>query len=174
MTSPLGKIAVRRCRLRDVPALCGLIETSWHAANDPLMGRDTALAHGRHVYARFPLAVYVTYSRLFPRTWAALVATASDALQGFALLQRDGTEIILYMLYVHPERQRQGVGTALLDAGIASLPGAKAIRLEVLQANTAAIAWYKSQGFESYGETANATGTTGVPALYMDRKIGGG
>ena len=52
-----------------------------------------------------------------------------------------------------------------------SHPEAKAIRLEVLKDNTAAIAWYQTKGFESYGETENATGTAGVASSYMDKKL---
>ena len=85
--------------------------------------------------------------------------------------QRDGDEIILYSLYVHPEWQRKGIGSALLDAVIAHHPEAKAIRLEVLKDNAAAIAWYRTKGFETYGETKKATGTSDVASMYMDKKL---
>ncbi len=72
---------------------------------------------------------------------------------------------------MHPEWKGKGIGSALLDAVIADHPEAKVIRLEVLKDNAAAIAWYQAKGFESYGETKNATGTAGVAALYMDKKL---
>jgi len=87
-----------------------------------------------------------------------------------AQLDEELPEIVLYMLYVHPQWQRQGVGLALLRAVVASFSGAKAIHLEVLKDNAAAIAWYKAEGFEVYGETKNATNTPNVAALYMDKK----
>ena len=90
---------------------------------------------------------------------------------GCAMAQRDDAAIILYMIYVHPEWQGHGVGSALLDRVIADYPGAKTIRLEVLRDNAAAIGWYKSKGFEIYGETKNATGTAGAAALYMDKTL---
>jgi ribosomal protein S18 acetylase RimI-like enzyme len=100
------------------------------------------------------------------------MATHDDDPVGHAMGQRDGIEIILYSLYVHPEWQRKGIGSALLDAVIADHPEAKAIRLEVLKDNAAAIAWYRTKGFETYGETENATGTAGVGSSYMDKKLG--
>ncbi len=100
------------------------------------------------------------------------MATHNDDPVGHAIGQRDGGEIILYSLYVHPDWQRKGIGSALLDAVIADHPEAKAIRLEVLKDNAAAIAWYQANGFESYGETKNATGTSEVAAIYMDKKLG--
>jgi len=83
----------------------------------------------------------------------------------------DTAEIVLYMLYVHPEWKGQGIGSALLDTVIADHADAKVIRLEVLRDNTAAIAWYKTKGFEIYGETKKATGTANVAALYMDKNL---
>ena len=100
-----------------------------------------------------------------------LAATHDDVPVGHAMGQRDGGEIILYSLYVHPEWQRKGIGSALLDAVIADHPEAKAIRLEVLKDNAAAIAWYRTKGFETYGDTQSATGTSGAAAMYMDKKL---
>lgn len=65
----------------------------------------------------------------------------------------------------------RGIGSALLDAVIAGHPRAKAIRLEVLKDNAAAIAWYRAKGFDNYGETGNATGTAGIASAYMDKKL---
>jgi ribosomal protein S18 acetylase RimI-like enzyme len=102
-----------------------------------------------------------------------LVACQDRVPAGLAMAQLDEElpEIVLYMLYVHPQWQRQGVGLALLRAVVASFSGAKAIHLEVLKDNAAAIAWYKAEGFEVYGETKNATNTPNVAALYMDKKL---
>jgi ribosomal protein S18 acetylase RimI-like enzyme len=72
---------------------------------------------------------------------------------------------------VHPDRKGHGIGSTLLDAVIKRHCDARAIRLEVLRANAAAIAWYQAKGFEVYGHTANATGTANVPALYMDKQL---
>ena len=83
----------------------------------------------------------------------------------------EASEIVLYMLYVHPEWKGQKIGSALLQAVIACYSDANAIRLEVLRDNIAAIEWYKAKGFEIYGETKNATGTASVAALYMEKKL---
>jgi ribosomal protein S18 acetylase RimI-like enzyme len=75
------------------------------------------------------------------------------------------------MLYVDPEWKGQGIGWALLQAVADNYAEAKAMRLEVLRDNVAAIAWYKAQGFETYGGSQNATGMPGVAALYMDKRL---
>jgi ribosomal protein S18 acetylase RimI-like enzyme len=102
-----------------------------------------------------------------------LVANRDCLAVGLAMAQLDEAECetVLYMLYVHPQWQRQGVGSALLRAVVASFSDAKAIRLEVLKDNAPAISWYKAKGFETYGETENATNTRNVAALYMQKRL---
>jgi ribosomal protein S18 acetylase RimI-like enzyme len=104
-----------------------------------------------------------------------LVASHERVAVGLAMAQLDAeaSEIVLYTLYVHPQWQRQGVGSALLQAAVAGFPDAKAIRLEVLKENAAAIRWYNARGFAIYGETKNATNTPNVAALYMDKNLEG-
>ena len=124
------------------------------------------------MYSKFDLWLRIAQSRWAPQ-WTSLIATLGGILVGHAMAHREVDEIVLYMLYVHPEWQGRGAGSALLDAVIAEHVGAKAIRLEVLRDNARAIAWYKSRGFEIYGETAHAAGTTNSMALYMDKRLDG-
>jgi ribosomal protein S18 acetylase RimI-like enzyme len=134
------------------------------------MGERAALQRGQREYSTVNLAMRIALSR-----WSStkiLIATQGDMAVGYAMARVDhASEIVLYMLYVYPERKSQGIGSALLRAIVDSYAGAKAIRLEVLRDNLAAIEWYKAQGFEIYGETKNATGTPGVAALYLHKKL---
>ena len=108
---------------------------------------------------------------LISRNSTILVATQDGRPVGHAMAQRDGAEVILYSLYVHPHWQGKGIGSALLDAVITGHPQAKAMRLEVLNDNAAAIAWYRTRASTSYGGTAHATGTADIPSVYMDKRL---
>jgi len=170
MKNPSKAFVVRRCRPRDISSLSKLLKVCWHATYDQVLGQRQAIRAGRHLHSKFNLGLWIARS-LLSRASTVLVATHDDVPVGHAMGQRDGIEIILYSLYVHPEWQGKGIGSALLDAVIADHPEAKAIRLEVVKDNAAAIAWYQAKGFESYGETKNATGTTNAAAMYMDKKL---
>lgn len=161
---------IRRCRLRDVSRLRVLAKVCWHSTYDRILGQSQAALIGRRVYSTFNIGRWTVQS-LLSRASTVVVAARGDVLLGFAMAQRDGSEIILYSLYVHPDRQGKGIGAALLEAVIAAYPDAEAIRLEVLRDNTPAIAWYEARGFERYGETEHATGTSNTAAVYMDRKL---
>lgn len=171
-TGPDKALVVRRCQIGDVSPVGDLLKVCWHSTYDQMLGESQTTLLGRRAYSKFNLGLLIAQS-LVSRASIVLVATEGDAPVGYAMAQRDGAEIILYGLYVHPEWKSQGIGSALLDAVIADNPDAKAIRLEVLKDNAAAIAWYRAKGFETYGETKNATGTAGVAALYMDKTLDG-
>jgi ribosomal protein S18 acetylase RimI-like enzyme len=167
----LSAIEVRPCRLLDVARVSRLLKASWHATYDSMLGERLALRRGQSVYSTANLTISIARSIVSPHAMKMLIATRGDVTVGLAMAHIDGSEIVLNMLYVDPERKGQGIGLALLQAVIDSYSGAKAIRLEVLRDNVAAIEWYKAKGFEAYGETGNAAGMRGVAALYMDKKL---
>jgi ribosomal protein S18 acetylase RimI-like enzyme len=65
----------------------------------------------------------------------------------------------VYAIYVHPDHWRNGVGRALLDAGIATLDAAghRPIRLWVFDANARARRFYERHGFVADGERTSYT-----------------
>jgi GNAT superfamily N-acetyltransferase len=70
-----------------------------------------------------------------------LVAEADDRIVGFAAMTHD----LLGHLYVHPEVQNQGVGTALLEDAKKRRPAG--LRLWVFQKNVGARRLYERHGF---------------------------
>jgi ribosomal protein S18 acetylase RimI-like enzyme len=166
------QFAVRRCRLRDVAPLSDLLKLCWHTAYDCILGQDEAKRLADHLCSKRNLGLTAAHAQVSRRS-AMLVVASGQSLVGYAMAQRDTDgQIILYGLYVHPAWQGKGIGSALLEAVVARFPRSPVIRLEVLKDNAAAIAWYARRGFEAYGETLLATGTDGVAALYMDKKLG--
>jgi ribosomal protein S18 acetylase RimI-like enzyme len=162
---------VRPCRLGDVSRVSRVLRASWHATYDPILGERMARERGRRVYSAASLAMWIAQSRWSHRSTIMPVATRGDMLVGVAMAQLDASEVVLWMLYVQPEWKGQGIGSGLLRAVTGSYTAAKSIRVEVLKDNVAAIAWYKAQGFEVYGEGKNAAGLRGVAAVYMDKKL---
>jgi ribosomal protein S18 acetylase RimI-like enzyme len=89
-----------------------------------------------------------------------LVATAGAEICGFVQLlagertpeRTDEEEAFLKSLYVHPDHWGEGVGTALLEAGVERLPeSADTLSLAVLADNDIGRGFYESRGFEKVG-----------------------
>lgn len=67
---------------------------------------------------------------------------------------RDG-EAELKELYVDPDYWGQGIGTALLEAGIERLPDdINSLALEVLEGNDVGVGFYEARGFDHDGMAA--------------------
>ena len=81
---------------------------------------------------------------------------------------RTGREAELLRLAVDPRARRQGVGAALVRAGVraAGFAGARAMLLEVRWDNEPAIALYQRLGFEQLAARANYYGP-GLDALIL-------
>ena len=75
-----------------------------------------------------------------------LRALEGDELLGFAAYGPSGKEIKLHKLYVHPERQRCGIGGALLEQVERGCKG-RTLMLTVNKQNHKAVAAYKKHGF---------------------------
>jgi mycothiol synthase len=81
-----------------------------------------------------------------------LVLWEGDALAGYCWLKIDGTLGEFYVVGVDPERQGEGLGRRLMDAGFARL-AARGIRIAALYVeadNVPAMALYRSLGFTEH------------------------
>ena len=109
------------------------------------------------------------------RSWQAelvadgrrVLTARAHRLLGVITLQA-GREAELLRLVVSPAARRQGVGAALVRAGVRAVgfDGAKAVTLEVRWDNEAAIALYQRLGFEQLAARPNYYGP-GVDALIL-------
>lgn len=89
------------------------------------------------------------FSDLLASPWVQLFGDQD----GFALIRRIDTEAELLTIAIHPDRQRQGQGRALMlhwHAALASA-GANAAFLEVAADNLPALGLYRSLGYAETG-----------------------
>jgi len=97
------------------------------------------------------------------------VAEQGRCVLGYAILQRIDPEAEVINIAVAKDARRQGIGHRLLEALLADAKeqGIEAIHLEVRAGNTAAIALYKSQGFQPIGLRKNYYQTPREDAILM-------
>lgn len=87
------------------------------------------------------------------RTASPLQNDSKDIL-GYAVFHLMGPDSELLSIAANASHQRAGIGTALLNAGLAHLDFAKGDKmfLEVREGNTKARRFYEKHGFEPYAE----------------------
>ena len=128
----------------DIDSVCRLARTIWQSAYPALISQaqiDFMLADR---YA--PAALQAQFDDPL-HAWR--VATVAGRITGFAHAMMDGADCKLDKLYVHPDSQRQGIGSALLAAirGWARQRAARRLWLQVNRGNAPAIAAYQKYGF---------------------------
>jgi len=97
------------------------------------------------------------------------------ALVGFVNLFRNNRvpgEVAVAAIYVLPEHERRGIGTALLREALAGMPEARRLVASVERGNAGGLAFYNSRGFEVVGETMDevAEGVT-LPTVEVARSL---
>jgi len=111
----------------------------------------------------------------FPRDFSdTLVAAGSgDEVLGYAVCWTIAGEAHLLNIAVHPARQGQGIGRALLGECVrrAARAGASRIFLEVRAGNGAARRLYRSMGFVFRGIRKGYYTDTGEDAVVLDREV---
>ncbi|MFD1983237.1 GNAT family N-acetyltransferase [Mesorhizobium newzealandense] len=159
---------VRTAGDRDLAAIRALLVETWHATYDGIYGaaKVTEITDEWHSIASLK-------ARLTKPVSEFLVADDGKRIGGVAFAESidSGKQVVLKQLYVLPDLQGRGIGGMLLDEVIESFPEARAIRLEVEEQNTRAIAFYEANGFvrsSDVGEQAS-----GKPMLVYRRPLVG-
>jgi len=103
-----------------------------------------------------------------------LVAERDGDVVGFASAQQTfADEVELYTLFVHPDSQREGVGTALLEAveTAAREAGTERLRTGVLAGNRAARSFFETHGFERAETVTTGVGGAAHPEDVLERSL---
>ena len=138
-----------------------------------LMQSSASVTVLRHVYVD-PGQYRALYERCYADAWTA----AHGNLNGFepepyyrAARDEHAGYGWVSLLYLCPEYRRRGLGVQLLGGAVTKYRtlGRRAVRLYAAEDNTAALAFYRANGF---AELSRAPGTNGE-LLLMEKQIGG-
>lgn len=85
--------------------------------------------------------------------------------------ERDPLVLHLLRLYVLPEHQRKGIGTALLSSALSRYPAARTVRLEVERRNEQGVSYWQRQHFVAVGSSTQRVGADVLSILTMERQL---
>lgn len=137
-------VSLQRLTRQEVDAVSALARVVWQATYPALISQaqiDTML-DDRYAAARI-------LTQLDDPRHGWWIARHNAALVGFAHAVLDNADCKLDKLYVHPDRQRQGIGRVLLQSvqHWARERQARRVWLQVNRGNTPAIRAYEKYGF---------------------------
>ena len=147
----------------DLMAVLDVGRRTWPVTYGPIAGQD---------YVAMGLAKWWTEGATIPaiRAGRVTVAELDGTVVGMASVGPHENYLVLWKLYVLPEFQGQGIGSALVESVVASANGVHPeIRISYLTGNTLAQGFYGGKGFV---EISREPGCAGVPeSVWMQLQL---
>lgn len=138
---------IRRMLIEDTKQVQDVAKKSWNATYEGIIPNRIQENFLKGAYNDEMMQRRLSHSLL-------LVAEAENKIAGFANFSpvNEQGQAELSAIYLYPEYQGHGIGTALLDKGIAMLENLKEVHLDVEKDNTIGTNFYKAKGFKVVDE----------------------
>lgn len=133
---------IRKMIEEDIADVQEIARESWHATYQGIIPLNIQESFLKQAYSN-EMMVRRLHGSLI------LVAEMENSIIGFAnysFVKSDG-EVELSAIYIYPEHQGMGIGTALLQEGIKCLSGVKEIYINVEKDNKIGVNFYQAKGF---------------------------
>jgi GNAT superfamily N-acetyltransferase len=147
-------LVIRAAEVDDLAAVLSVGHRTWPVTYEPIAGAD---------YVAMGLAKWWTEGATLPAIRAARVTVAEvdGEVVGMATVGPHENHLALWKLYVLPEQQGKGIGSALFDSVVARARGDYSrIHATYLGGNKSAENFYRSKGFV---EVERESGGEGIP-----------
>lgn len=134
---------IRKMQPEDIKQVQNVAKTSWNATYKGIIPLEVQENFLKTAYNDERMKQRLERSFLF-------VAEIADEVVGFANFSpvREDGIVELGAIYLYPEQQGKGIGSALLQKGIDDLDGIKEIYINVEKDNKIGKTFYEAKGFE--------------------------
>lgn len=139
-------LTIRKMKKKDIPIIQEIAKISWNSTYTGIIPLQIQESFLKQAYS-------VKLLKKQRRTSNFYVALINREIIGFANYSQvhSDNSVHMHALYLHPEYQGKGVGSALLEVGSGQLAADK-ISLHVERQNVKAIQFYKRKGFYKISE----------------------
>lgn len=134
---------IRKMKEYDIPAVQAIAKKTWSATYEGIIPSK--------IQENFLNAAYSTERMIYRLNHSLLlVAEVKERVVGFAnyTFVNSKGEAELGAIYIYPEFQGAGIGTALLVEGVNELEGIKEIYIDVEEDNEIGKTFYEARGFQ--------------------------
>jgi len=162
-------LGVRRASADDLDAVRQLLHDTWHATYDAAMGVEAV----NDITSRWHSLENLSRQLADPDGCFLVAEYPDGTIVGHAGAVRKAADMVsLARLYVLPQQQGGGAGTALLEAVTDWAGQGTTIELEVETSNTPAICFYRKHGFCDDGQQVQCGGDPAAgQAIVMQRRV---
>ncbi len=160
-------IEVQRAQVEEVPEIKRVLSSTWIDTYGEIYSEEAIQKITSRWHAPELLASQIQNPDFFFG-----VAKENGVIVGLTTVRKlDKETLFMYRLYISPDRQRQGIGSRLLDEALRIFPGIKRIKLEVEERNHKAISFYEKMGFKEVGRKVEEVEGEKRPLIEMEKKL---
>ncbi|MFX3622848.1 MAG: N-acetyltransferase family protein [Ectobacillus sp.] len=138
---------IRKMEQKDIARVQQVAKISWHATYEGIIPYEVQENFLQVAYSHDMMQKRLEGSLIFVAEFAGGIVGFAN----FSLVTAKG-EAELAAIYILPEYQGGGIGTALLKEGIKNLDGIKEIYINVEKENKIGRTFYEAKGFQVIGE----------------------
>lgn len=138
---------IRKMEKEDIKQVQEVAKTSWNATYEGIIPLEIQRNFLNSAYNDEMMQRRLEVSSLY-------VAETDGKVVGFANFSfvKEGGEAELGAIYLYPEHQGKGIGTALLREGIKNLKNANSVYINVEKENNVGSTFYRAKGFKVVSE----------------------
>ncbi|WP_412674524.1 GNAT family N-acetyltransferase [Aneurinibacillus aneurinilyticus] len=141
------KFTIRKMQKEDIQQVQQVSKASWNYTYEGIIPFEIQESFLKFAYSDEMMQRRLENSFI----WVAEVDRKIVGFANFSPVKEDG-ETELTAIYLNPEHQGKGIGTALLNEGIINLEDAKEIFINVEKDNSIGTTFYKAKGFKVVSE----------------------
>ena len=162
-------VRIERAHVEDVPEIKQVLRETWRATYSSFLSQATINTVTSIWHSPDRLAAEIQNPQIF----FGVARTGDGVIVGLITVGQIADDtVVLSRLYIHPQHQRQGIGSQLLQAGVTSFPAARTIRLEVEENNHSAYTFYHHHGFRETESKEELVGEDVIRVMVMEKLIG--
>ncbi|WP_068675538.1 GNAT family N-acetyltransferase [Oceanobacillus sp. Castelsardo] len=157
---------IRLMKKKDISQVQHVARVSWNSTYEGIIPLEIQNNFLKKAYSYKVLKRKLKYSMM-------LVAEVHGKIVGFANYSHVSTEgsTLLGAIYIFPEFQGYGIGTAFLKEGVKIFDDVKEIQLNVEKHNLVGMRFYEAKGFERISETEEDFNGHTIHTINMKLKI---
>ena len=152
--------------MQDVQAIKELLRETWHDTYASLLPKTAIEEITSEWHAPALLAEQIRSSDIYFAT-----AREGATVVGVITARQHEDAIVVARLYVRPQRQRRGIGRALLESSYQAFSGAERVRLTVEADNRKGFAFYAKQGFLEVARNSEEIAGARLENVIMEKRL---
>jgi ribosomal protein S18 acetylase RimI-like enzyme len=163
-------ITIRRAAIGDIPGIRSVLAVTWRDTYLSLLSESSIAKVTAEWHS--PKVLEAEINR--PSTFLGVAESSSHDIVGMVTTHSHEDVLLIARLYVLPEFQRQGIGSALMEESYRAFPQAQQVQLDVEEQNLKGRAFYRKLGFREVGVKIDNVAGTKLNSIVLEKRIENG